>query len=478
MKTLDTEKTIRELEENELIKIDPAFLQKSTIDVPIVKQVDRLLAAVGEKGLKLTPKGNLPTKVVKELTLCCPTPADTRFHQWVKRFLENEQVPAMRARVVSEVGNLVKVSKGKLHYGRRAEAYLRATDAEKFLYLFETIIRVNLGYFDRMQDAPLINGVANALLQIVRDRVDMFREPEVYVAFLMEEHPWIPVAVEEEIEPETYQSDDPFDTFEALVKIRLFQNFFAPFGLVQERGTGYPETYECQKTALLDALLIPLDAIDMDAVLNRKRLHDFAQRMKKESIDTDLFDAMSYIHVQGARYPLKPAETIADELIARKRFIGTRAERAKAFYTDLAYAAEQTLRYFTRLEVKGGGSRGDEMHRNFRSFIDGLSALLPHDRPYNLLEAMRAASFHFIDILVNVYGVDTFAKDPIAEYRRHFDEEAVEDISTMLFVMADLERKGSKFKRINKRMEAMVKEALTTFVLAVMSIHTDRLDQA
>jgi len=209
---------MEELEELTSIKINPDFLNNKQITAPILKQVDLLLDAVGDKGLKLTAKGNLPTKMVKEITLCCPTPTDGRFLKHTKRFLEEEQVPAMRARVVCEVGKLLEVSKGKIYFGSMAETYRSASQAEKFIYLIWQFGKVNLAYFDRMQETPIINGVSYVLMQIVRDRPEMFREANVYTAFLLDTLPRLADAVEKEIEPDFYFTEDSFDEFESMVK--------------------------------------------------------------------------------------------------------------------------------------------------------------------------------------------------------------------------------------------------------------------
>ena len=477
MKTLQIDLIMEELDEVAAIKIDPDFLKKEQVDVPLLKQVDLLLDAVGEKGLKLTAKGNLPTKVVKELTLCCPTLSEGRYLKWTKRYLEEEQVAAMRARTVCEAGKLLKVSKGKIYHGSMAEVYRKATDSEKFIYLLWQFGRVNLAYFDRMQETALINDVAFIMLQIVRDKPEMFREPKVYSAFLVDAFPKLLDTVEEEIEPDSYFSEGPFDTFESMIELRLFKNFFAPLGLIEEKGIGYKEVYECSKTALLDDLLLPFDVLDTSIVLNKKTLHMFEQRIKKEQLDINLFHDFCYIYVQGARYPLKPISVIVDDLITAKRIIGVKAETERRFYTDLANATEQTLKYFTQLEVKGGGSRGDEMQRQFQSLIDGLYALLPKQKPFGTIEAMRSVTFFFMDMLAKVYGIDLLSQDFYAECKKHFGDETVEDIGAVIFTMGELEKKGIKLKRVNHKLETILKEALITFVLGVMSIHTEEIDR-
>ena len=477
MKTLQIDKIIEELREIK-IEIHPDFLKQESIDVPIIRQVDILLDAVGEKGLKLTNKGNLPTRVVQELTLCCPTLSGSRFLQWTKRFLEEEQVAAQRARVVSEAGKLLKVSKGKIRYSTMTEAYRQSSDAEKFIYLlWQFASRVNLAYFDRAQEVPLVNDISLVMLQIVRDRPAMFREPKVYDAFLLNALPHVADMIFEEVAPASYVSDDPVDTFDWVVELRLFRNFYAPFGLIEEQGVHYQETYECRKTPLLEALLMPLDVVDTDVVLSKKALHAFEQRVKKEQLDIDLFHDFCFLYVRGMHAPLKPVSVIVDELIMARKVIGVRADAERKFFMDFGIAIDQTLRYFTRLEVKGGGDRGDEMHRQFLSWIDGLYALLPKQKPFAVIEAMRSTVFFFLDSLTFIYDIDTSDRDFLGQCARYFDEETIQDIGALVITMGDLEKKGKKLKRVNHKFETMAKEALTAFVLAIMSIHTAEMDK-
>lgn len=476
MKILQIDLIIEELDELAAIKINSDFLNKEQIDVPILKQVDLLLDAVGDKGLKLTAKGNLPTKVVKEITLCCPAESNKEILEFTNRYLEDEQVSSQRTRIVSELGKLVKISKGKMHYGSMAEAYRSASSVEKFIYLLWQFRKVNLAYFDRMQETPLIHGVSFIMLQLVRDKVKMFREPKVYNAFLLDAFPQLVDAVEEEIEPISYFSKDPFDEFESMLKLRLFKNFFVPFGLVEERGVDYSEVYECCKTELLEDFLLPFDEVNTSIILNKKELRLFAQRIKKEQLDIQLFNDFCFIYAHAARYPLKPSISIAEDLVKAKRLIGTAAKAQEAFYVDLAKASEHTVKYFTQLEVKGGGSRGESMKSDFLSFTDGLYAVLPNDKPHNMMVAMQSIPLFFLDMLSTVYKIDIASKDFYAECKTHFNEETVEDIGAVIFVMGELQKRAKKFKRINANMESMVKEAITAFVLAVMSIHTNEME--
>jgi hypothetical protein len=79
-------------------------------------------------------------------------------------------------------------------------------------------------------------------------------------------------------------------------------------------------------------------------------------------------------------------------------------------------------------------------------------------------------------MLVTVYKIDVTTPELEKLLRENFSEETIDDIGAVLFTAGEIETKTKKFKRINKNMEMMVKEALTAFVLAVMSIHTEEMD--
>lgn len=79
--------------------INPTFLQKEVVDAPILGQVDLLLEEIKDKGLALTKKGNLPTKIVKSIALHRPTLSEGRYLKFTKQFLEDEQPTAKRTRI-------------------------------------------------------------------------------------------------------------------------------------------------------------------------------------------------------------------------------------------------------------------------------------------------------------------------------------------------------------------------------------------
>ena len=126
MKKLPIAKCINDLKETRMI-VTLDKLQDTPIDVPIMVQLDILLDAIDEGGLKLTSKGKLPTKVVEQIAKCRPS-SDRVFQlKMAKRFLEDEHVSAQMSRNLATVSKILKVSKNKLMRGSMYEAYRSAS---------------------------------------------------------------------------------------------------------------------------------------------------------------------------------------------------------------------------------------------------------------------------------------------------------------------------------------------------------------
>jgi len=96
------------------INIQDEFFALEGLDIPLLGGIKLLLQSIDTKGLKLTQKGFLPTKVVKNIVEVAATIADQRFLRAETRFYEEENFSANMARVVAESLKLIKVQKGKL----------------------------------------------------------------------------------------------------------------------------------------------------------------------------------------------------------------------------------------------------------------------------------------------------------------------------------------------------------------------------
>ena len=103
------------------IKIKDEFFTLEVIDAPLLKGINVLLQSIDVKGLTLTAKGFLPTKVVKSIVEVASTISDQRFLRVQTRFYEEENLSANMTRVVAETLKLIKVQKGKLLLTKKRE---------------------------------------------------------------------------------------------------------------------------------------------------------------------------------------------------------------------------------------------------------------------------------------------------------------------------------------------------------------------
>lgn len=472
MKQLPINKIVEDLAQVGFI-ITLENLKHAQIDVPIVGQVEILLSMLDEKGMKLTAKGKLPSKIVKEIAHCHPSLSEESMLSMSKRYIEDEQRTAQRTRNLCEVAKLVRVSKGKMLQGSMYKAYFQAPLYVRYLYLLDNYRKLNLGYFDGHQEEDITVRMLFIMMQTVRDKQKSFRPPAVYLAFVVDTYPMLIDDIEAHIDVNGYLTKDAYETFEGIVSLRLFQNFLLPFGLVEERGAVYGETYEVQKTALLESLLLPYDAIEIETVLNKKRLGAFNQRAKQLGIDT-LYDDFCYLYMKCMDIHFFSPKEEAKAIVSTKQLLGTIVEEQEMFYEEFARAIIETFKYFTQLETKGGGNL--DMQKEFESLIDGLYATIPKSTPFVLAKSIVTPILFFAQNLSAIYKIQMQEQDFAGQIQKQFNEEVIEDIGAFLYSSEQVERKLQKIKRVNKDMQAKTKEIVILMVLAVMSVHTCEKD--
>ena len=448
--------------------IDSESLKSVPIDVPIIKQVALLLSYLEEKEIKLTAKGKLPSKIVKELAFCDPSEGEADRLSVFNRFIEDEQRAAQRTRNLCEVAKLVKVSKGKMQKATMYQAYKDAPLHEKYIYLFDSYKKLNLAYFDGYQEEYITSRISFIMMQLLRDRQKSFRTPAVYLAFLLEDFPFIESDIEEQID-ERYLLKDRYEIFEDIMSMRLFKNYMWPLGLIKERGEAYGETYEVEKTALLDALLLPLNALNIDQVLDKKSLSAFGREAKSLGIES-LFEDFSFFYMRCLSVEFFSPQDEARKLVKSKKLLGEIVEKQELFYSEFASCVIETFKYFTQLEAKGGGNTN--MQGAFESFVDGLQAILPKETPFSMIQSLVMSVLFFAENIRESYGVQMQEMDFAQQLNERFDEEVIEDIGLFLYNIEQFEKKFKKSKRINTKMQGSSKEVLMSMVLAVMSIHT------
>jgi hypothetical protein len=453
------------------LNINPAFLSLDRLDIPVLLHVKLLLEAARDGEIKLTTKGNLPVKIVEKLAKTMPTPNEKRYLDMTKRFLEEEQNSALRARALCEIAKLLHKFKGQLLLTEAGEYFLQRSAPEQFLSLLYIHLEFNIGYLDRAQETSLLNDIQLAVLQLLRDKEKMYRSVDVYFALLIDQHPNLFDLIEEEIIPDSIFSDDPMDEFERLLEIRLFKNYLVPFGLAEERGGGYKErAYECSKTELLDLLVQGVNAIDFDVVLSKKRIHLLTQRIKEEHLDVALFDDIIFMFSRCITTELPDKEMFGAEMVEYRRLAKTTHQD---FYETLGSSILETIRAYTQLDAKG--SRSD-LKDGFESFIGALFAIVPQNLPFDLFQSLNKMPEYLMGWIHTHYKIE-LDQEFSQRIEERFNEDVLEDIGNLLMSINQLHKATKKSKRINTQTQQLAKESLMAFLFVVLSIYTFEMDR-
>jgi hypothetical protein len=457
------------------LQINETFLEATLGEIPILNHVEILLSSVSEKGLKLTAKGNLPTKVVEQIATTRPTLSDSRYLKFTKRFLEEEQISAMRVRLYCEVLKLIKVEKGKLYLTVLAKTYLASSKNEKYLFLFSAVTKLNVGFFDRYQESSLVQSLAYPYLQLVRDKEAKFRETAVYNAFLLDQYPRITDSVETEIKPD-HLDTDCYDVFESIVEFRLLKNFYVPFGLLEERGISYKELYQVSKTKLLDQLFISVNSIDKSRVLNSKIVRDYENRIREENlVEMELFTDIGYFFVSQTCLPIFDKEKGVEAYLKEKKLLGLQIDRQRQFYNDLIQDIEITVHYFTQLEKKG--EQPEELKKDFESFVALFSRLvLVSERPYTIFMTLQKMSEFILSMLSHIYKIDIIDGTSFEKFEDILSEETYDDLMMYLNTLGHLHEKTRKAKRVTKEIKNIVHDVILSSVILSLSLYTFHLE--
>jgi len=458
--------------------IDIDTLSKTAIEAPILQRVALLLERIGSKGLKLTPKGKLPTAVVKDLISISPDLDTQKAMELTKRTFEDDFYVAAQTRIVCELGKLIKVSNRKLQYGSMVKRYLHAPTHEQYLYLLDQYEQVNLGYFDGYQEEILTHDFKFLLLQILRDREVQFRSVGAYMAFLYSENPMLQTLVEETIIPDRVFSSDVLDQFDSIIELRLFKRHFAPFGLIEEpleSDNIWMAHYEVRATSLLQALLASKHAIDCSQILTPSLFKKFQKEAKALKID-HLFHDFSFAISRCMHENCFNPQKMAKEVTSANLSVGIPATQREAFYKAFFSAVLTTFRYFTRLEEKG--KYDDSMQKEFYDFIEGVYRLLDEgkNKPYELFMGFAPAIQFFSDMLHNLYGTDLQDTHFQKKLLEQTNEEILEEVTLLLASLTHFEKKAKKSKRISAKLKEAFTHILTTYLLTLMEIHAFRRD--
>ncbi len=462
-------KSLEKLEQID-IQIDEKFFTLETIDAPLLRSVTTLLESIDEKkGVKLTARGFLPTKLVQAIVEVGVTESEKRFASMNKRFYEEEHLSAGMARVVSEVLEFVKLEKNKLLLTKKAQEFLSLSIHQRYIVLLNIMFGLNIGYFDRYQEAECVHSSSVIMLQFLRDRSKEYREVEVYVAMLLELYPFLEENIERlELE---LSSSDTFDIFVKISQTRLFERVYLPLGLVDMKiGSSYEEKDLFAKTQLLDTLITAKYAINKEMVLSKKLIKTFESEIRKNNLEINLFETIMFLFSQFTYTPWPPNKKVIDTLMQKYAVIGSLRKSYELFYNNLIEAVKTTYQEFTQLDKVG--AKRDELVAEYINMTEALAKLPIKPKPYATTQNLTIVPMFVFDILRIHYKIDSFSKDFILEIEKEFGEEFALNIGNFLMLLQQLEKDGRKLKKSKPHFEQGVKEFVRVYLMILLELHS------
>ncbi len=454
------------------IELNAEFFTLEKFEAPLLKGINVLLQSIDLKGLTLTKNGFLPTKVVKSIVEVAATISDQRFLRVQSRFYEEENLSANMARVVSETLKLIKVQKGKLLLTKKGNEFLSLTPHEQYIILFNIMLGINIGYFDRHQEAMCVHNSSLIMLQLLRDRERDFRTAEVYTALLLDMYPIIEDSIDE-LEVLDYGDKDQLDIFASIAETRLLERLFLPLGLIDMRTAKYPQKDTFAKSTLLDNFISEKHAINKNLVLSKKLLKTFQDEIGQNKLDINLFGVTMYLFAQYAHIPLPPKSSVVDALMQKHPVLGTLRVSYTELYEKLIDSVLTTYEEFTQLDTVGASR--DNLVDEYKHMTDSLFALANTSKPFNTVQKLHILPAFIFDILNLRYNLDQFTQDFILECSKIFDEEFAMDIAQLMLLLDKLEKDAKKLKKNKPNFEQGIKEFIQTYLMIVLELRSRKL---
>lgn len=466
------QKELQSFSDKFALDINPEFFKNEQINSFVLEHTKVFLSLIPKEGLKLTVKGNLPTKVVKQIALMPSTDWDKMALKISKRFVEYEQIAVQRVHILCKVGKLIKKEHNKLYLTRKGQKFLTLTAPLQFASLFMMFFELNLGYFDGFQESPLVYQLTPAFVQLLRDKKSLPRETEVFGAIMLEMIPHLYDLIEKEISVKMWGEVEKENIFFDILEHRVITNFLSPLGLInvtEKKRLEQKNTYE--KTQLLDDLLIAKNTIDETKVFNTKILNDLKQYAIKEKLNINFFRQCIFVFSQLASNKAFDEKEMIEQLTNDTKSIGTLRQRYLDFYQQLSLSVHMTLQQFTQLDKKG--SREDLIPK-YKSFMNGLYNVMDKKTPYVLFEESRFLTFTLFTMMEKAFDMNfQEKKDFVDEIINRTNDDFGQTLNAHIYSVSQLEKLCKKQTKIKPQMKEMANQALHTFFVMLFEIGLD-----
>ena len=455
------------------VNIKDEFFTYKFENIPLLEGVNTLLNSIDAKGLKLTQKGFLPTKVVKSIVEVASTTADERFLKYQTRFYEEEHFSASLTRTVAEVLKLTRVQKGKLLLTKKGSEYLTFDRDQQYIILFNIMFGINLGYFDGHQEASCVHYSSLIMLQLLRDKNCDFRSVDVYTAILLESYPALDDDIEL-LELYDYGEKDQFDIFVSITELRLFERLFLSLGLIEmEKSKTYMEDGKYAKSELLDHLIEEKNAIKKELLFSKKIIKEFQDTIQTKNLEINLFEETFFLFAQFADVPTPPTEVVIENLMQKHPVIGTLRDDYENFYKQLIGSVLATYEEFTQLDTVG--AKREDLVEEYMQMIDSCVQLVQTPKPFTTFQRLQIAPAFIFDILKLHHDIDYLQEDFILVLKEKFDEEFAMDVGKLMLLLEQLQKDAKKLKKNKPNFLQGVREFIQNYFMIVLELRSRSL---
>ena len=238
------------------IQINTTINKQILADVPVFKIAMELLSIINNNiGVKLTPKGNLPVKIVKEIYNKKYMP-DIYIEKEITKLSGEEKWPLLHtARIVLQLSGSIRKFKGKLLITKQAKAELEKDQIpELFIRFFQAYTtKFNWAYNDRFENEAAGQTGFLFLLSLVNKYGSDKHDFKFYTNLYFKAFPMF------ELESKDYDGIK-YDKADFIILIRFFERFASWFGFVEmeyEKNENYhKQRIFIKKTKVLTTLMI------------------------------------------------------------------------------------------------------------------------------------------------------------------------------------------------------------------------------
>jgi len=201
--------------------------------IPFIKGARMLFNAVGEKGLKLTPKGSLPRKLSHDIFHEIGVSGSLYDATYKKSPNQDDIIEVTNVKVICELAGLTKKRHGKLTLTKNGEKLSRPKNVS---LLFEKIFttnykKFNLGYHDGYPDKTGFQNCFGYTLYMLLRYGNEMKTKKFYANKNLVAFPMLPGDF---IEDSSYST--PEGRCESAYWVRIFLRFLKYYGFLEFQG--------------------------------------------------------------------------------------------------------------------------------------------------------------------------------------------------------------------------------------------------